>query len=84
LSEWQARLDQETGHWAIAVPVACAQLLEDARFTFLKQGYSDEIGHRFFQIVGDVEADAFQDGKLTLWDLRNDHFAWLGSLNAGA
>ncbi len=76
LSAWEARLDRESGHWAIAVPVACAQLMEDARFTFLKQAYSDEQGHRYFQIVGDFEADGFQDGKLTLWHLRNDHFAW--------
>jgi serine/threonine protein kinase len=84
LTAWEARLDRESGHWAIAVPVACAQLLEDARFTFLKQTCSDEHGHRFFQIVGDFEADGFQDGKLTLWDLRNDHFAWLSSSNAGS
>src|SRR5438094_1218014 len=81
LSAWEARLDRETGHWAIAVPVAFAQLLADARFTFLKQVSSDEQGHRFFQIVGDVEADDFDDDKLTVWHLRNDHFAWLGSLS---
>ncbi len=84
LSAWEARLDRETGHWAIAVPTAFAQLLEDARFTFLKQVSSDEYGHRYFQIVGDVDADDFQEEKLTLWHLRNDHFAWLGSLNADA
>jgi len=50
--------------------------MEDARFTFLKQAYSDERGNKYFQIVGDFEADGFQDGKLTLWHLRNDHFAW--------
>jgi len=84
LSEWEARLDRETGHWAIAVPVACAQLMDDARFTFLKQTSSDEQGHKFFQIVGDFEADGFQDGKLTLWHLRDDHFAWLSSLNGNS
>jgi len=82
LSAWEARFDRETGHWAIAVPVACAQLMDDARFTFLKQAYSDEQGHRYFQIVGDFEADGFQDGKLTAWHLRNDHFAWLGCLTS--
>jgi len=81
LTAWEARLDRETGHWAIAAPVACSQLMDDARFTFLKQAYGDEQGHRYFQIVGDIEADGFQDGKLTMWDLRNDHFAWLGSLS---
>ena len=84
LSAWEARLDRETGHWAIAAPVACAQLMDDARFTFLKQAYGDEQGHRYFQIVGDIEADGFQDGKLTMWDLRNDHYAWLGSLAAAS
>jgi serine/threonine protein kinase len=84
LSAWEARLNRETGHWAIAVPVAFAQLTDDARFTFLKQACSDEQGHRYFQIVGDFEADGFEDGKLTLWHLRNDHFAWLGCLTAGS
>ena len=83
LSAWEARLDRDTGHWTVAIPVACAQLMDDARFTFLKRAHSDDQGHKYFQIVGDVEADSFEDGKLTLWHLRNDHFAWLGSLNAG-
>jgi len=78
LSAWQTRLNRETGHWAIAGPVACAQLMDDAQFTFVKQACSDEQGHRYFHIVGDSEADVYQDGKLTLWQLRNDHFAWLG------
>ena len=52
--------------------------MDDAQFTFVKQACSDEQGHRYFHIVGDSEADVYQDGKLTLWQLRNDHFAWLG------
>jgi hypothetical protein len=53
-------------------------LLESAQFTFLKRTDRDEQGHRFFNVVSDLEADAFQEeGKLSLWHLRNDHFAWL-------
>jgi hypothetical protein len=84
LSAWEARFDQNTRHWTIAIPVACTQLMDDARFTFLKRAHSDDQGHSYFEIVGDVEADGFEDGKLTLWHLRHDHFAWLGSLNVGS
>jgi hypothetical protein len=52
--------------------------MNNAPFIFLKQADSDEQGHRYFHIVDDLEADDFQEGKMTLWHLRNDHFAWLG------
>ena len=83
LNTWEARLNPTTGHWAVAMPVAWGQLLDSAQFTCLKQTYSDEHGHRYFHIVGDLEADAFEDDKLTLWHLKQDHFAWLGAA-AGA
>jgi len=72
-------LNPTTGHWTVAMPVAWGQLLDSAQFTCLKQTYSDEQGHRYFHIVGDLEADAFEDDKLTLWHLKQDHFAWLGT-----
>ena len=77
LNNWQVRLNRHTWHWAIAASVACAQAGEDARFMFLKQSDSDSEGHRFFQVADDLEADDYQDGKLTLWHLDQDHWAWL-------
>ncbi len=79
LNTWDVSWNEKTEHWTIAAPTACLQLLENAQFTFLKQTDRDAQGRRFFNVVGDLEADTFQDeGKLHLWHLRNDHFAWLG------
>jgi serine/threonine protein kinase len=79
LNTWEAKLNRETGHWAIAAPLAYSQLSDNALFTFLKQSSRDPYGHRFFEVVSDLEADDFQDAKLTLWHLQDDHSAWLGS-----
>ena len=78
LNTWQVRLNPNAGHWAIGVPVAFMQLLNNAQFTSLKRTHTDEQGHRYFQIVSDREADGFEDGKLTIGHLKNDHFAWIG------
>jgi len=78
LNTWQVRFNQSAGHWAIAVPVAFLQLLNSAHFTALKQAHTDEEGHRYFHVVSESEADTGPEGKLTLWQIRNDHFAWLG------
>ena len=79
LNTWDAKFNAETGHWAIAAPLAYSQLSENALFTFLKEAGRDPYGHRFFEVVSDVEADDYQDSKLTLWHLQDDHNAWLGS-----
>ena len=79
LNTWDAKLNRETGHWAIAAPLAYSQLTENALFTFLKQAGRDPYGHRFFEVVTDLEADDYQESKLTLWHLQDDHNAWLGS-----
>jgi serine/threonine protein kinase len=79
LNSWDARLDRETGHWGISAPLAYAQLSDSALFTFVKEDHRDLSGHRFFEIVSDLEADDYQDSKLTLWHLQDDHRAWLGS-----
>ena len=79
LNTWDTKLDQQSGHWAVAAPTAYSQLSDSALFTFLKQSGRDPYGHRFFEIVPDLEADDFQDAKLTLWHLQDDHQAWLGS-----
>lgn len=78
LNTWDARLNPSTGHWSIAAPVAYAQLSDSALFTFIRQVARDPYGHRFFEIVGDMEADDFQDGKLTLANVHDDHLAWFG------
>jgi serine/threonine protein kinase len=79
LNSWETKLDQQSGHWAVAAPTAYSQLSENALFTFLKESGRDPYGHRFFEVVPDLEADDFQDSKLTLWHLQDDHQAWLGS-----
>jgi len=79
LNCWEVRLNRSTGHWAIALPAASSRLPDSGQLIFLKQSHCDEQGHRHFHIVGDLEADDFQDGKLTLGQLQNDHFAWLGA-----
>lgn len=77
LNTWQARFNQQSERWAISAPVAYLAAVENALFTFLKQSTTDGGGNRYFNVVGDIEADPFEDGKLTLWHLRDDHFAWL-------
>jgi serine/threonine protein kinase len=84
LNTWDTRLDKETGHWGISAPVAYAQLSDNALFTFVKEARRDPYGHRFFEIVADLEADDYQDCKLTLWHLQDDHLAWLGAAGAPA
>lgn len=81
LNTWDTRFNRETGHWGVAATVAYSQLSDNALFTFVKQAHRDPFGHRFFEIVPDIEADDFQDSKLTLWHLQDDHLAWLGAAN---
>jgi hypothetical protein len=83
LNTWDTRLDRETGHWGISAPLAYAQLSDNALFTFVKEAHRDPYGHRFFEIVPDLEADDYQDCKLTLWHLQDDHLAWLGAASNG-
>ena len=80
LNTWDTRLNRETGHWGVSAPVAYAQLTENALFTFVKEVSRDPYGHRFFEVVPDLEADDYQDCKLTLWHLQDDHLAWLGGV----
>jgi len=77
LNTWEVRRDQTTGHWGIGAPAACGQLADPAQVAFLRLGYGDAYGHRYYQVVGDLEADDFEDSKLVLWHLRNDPCAWL-------
>lgn len=79
LSSWEVRLNPATEHWAICSTRAAAELRGVGEFTFLKEVCRDEEGHRFFQVVGDLESDNFEDGKLTLAHLVDDHSAWVGA-----
>lgn len=81
LNTWDTRFNGETGHWGVAAPVAYAHLSDNALFTFVRQAHRDAYGHRFFEVVSDLEADDYQDSKLTLWHLQDDHLAWLGAAN---
>jgi serine/threonine protein kinase len=78
LNTWQVRLDPGIGRWTIGAAAACAQLADAAPFTFLKPSDRDEEGHRYYYVVCDFEAENVEGKRLTVWDLRNDHFAWLG------
>jgi serine/threonine protein kinase len=79
LNTWDARLNRASGRYGIAASVAYAQLLDSALFTFIKLADRDPYGHRFYEIVSDLEADDFQDGKLTLANIHDDHLAWIGA-----
>jgi len=79
LNVWEVRLNPQTEHWAICTPLAAAELRPVASFTFLKQTHRDDEGHRYFQIVGDQEADDLDGEKLTLARLAYDHTAWVGA-----
>ncbi|HYV26482.1 MAG TPA: hypothetical protein VFA77_03050 [Candidatus Eisenbacteria bacterium] len=79
LNVWDVRVNPQTAHWAVSSRLAAAQLRDVAAFTSLKEVYRDPDGHRFFQIVGDLEADNFETGKLTLEHLAHEHAAWLGA-----
>ena len=79
LNSWEVRLSPRTEHWAVCTTRAASELRGVAEFTFLKEICRDEEGHRFFQIVGDLEADNFESGKLTLAHLADDRSAWVGA-----
>ncbi|MBM3882089.1 MAG: hypothetical protein FJ387_20605 [Verrucomicrobia bacterium] len=79
LNTWEVRWNRWSEHWAISAAVAWRQLTDSAQFLYLKQTHRDDHGHRFFLVVVDeLEADEFGEGRLTLWQAGNDHFAWLG------
>jgi serine/threonine protein kinase len=79
LNGWEVKINPQTEHWAICSPVAASELRQVAAFTFLKQVCQDDEGHRFFQVVGDLEADNFGGEKLTLAHLVFDRSAWVGA-----
>jgi serine/threonine protein kinase len=79
LNLWEVRANPETNHWAICSPLVASELRTVAQFTFLKEICHDDGGHRFYQIVGDLEADDCDGEKLTLLRLAVDHRSWVGA-----
>ncbi|MBI3417115.1 MAG: hypothetical protein HY043_17630 [Verrucomicrobia bacterium] len=79
LNRWEVRFNPQTEHWAINVRLAALKLRSIAPFTFLKEIFRDNEGHRFFQFAGDSDADDLDGHKLTLENLANDPAAWLGA-----
>ena len=77
LNGWEVKRDEQTGHWAILIPLVSRLYREMAPFTFLKCVHRDASGHAFFQIVNDLEADAFEGGALAMIQCQEDHFAWV-------
>ena len=79
LNTWEVRWNPNTRHWALAAPLTFRHASESARFTFLRLSSATEDGHRFYEITDDFHAEDFENGKLSLWSVRNDHFAWIGT-----
>lgn len=79
MNVWDVRQNPQTAHWAVSTSLAASELWQVAEFTFVKEFCRDEAGHRFFQIVGDLEADFIEGEKLTLRHLATDHAAWVGA-----
>lgn len=78
LNTWDIRPDPRTGHWAISARrLAHLEFHETALFTFLRLAYTDGEGHRYYEIVNDLEADMANDNPLTLDQLARDPCAWL-------
>ena len=76
---WELRFNTLTNRWAISTRrLANAEFRHIAPYTFLKQISSDTEGHRFYEIVGDLEAEIYSEERLTLDRLASDPTAWLG------
>jgi serine/threonine protein kinase len=77
LNTWEVRLHAASGTWAIAAQAACYPVSDSADFLFLKQCHREPNGHRYFQVVDELEADELENSRLTLRHLANDRQAWL-------
>ncbi len=75
---WEVRMNPAAGHWAISARrLASNELRETAVFTFLKEAHRDGQGHRYYEVVGDLEADFLGEDRLTLQSVANDPVAWV-------
>ncbi len=77
LNTWEVRSTGTDGRWAIAAPVANVRMPASTDLTFLRLSHTDAEGQRFYEVVGDLEADDREGAKMTLWHLRDDYSAWL-------
>src|SRR5688572_22224982 len=76
---WELRFNTLTNRWAISTRrLASHELREMGPFIFLKQISSDTLGHRFYEISSDLEADMYGEDRLALDRLASDPTAWLG------
>jgi hypothetical protein len=76
---WELRFNTLTNRWALSMRrLANNEFRQIAPFTFVKQLSSDTEGHRFYEIVGDLEADVYLEERLTLDRMASDPTAWLG------
>ena len=77
---WEVRQDPRNNHWAISTRrLAIDELRTVAAFTFLRKSFQDDFGHRFYEVVNDIEADYLGDDRLTLANLGAGAYAWLGT-----
>lgn len=74
---WDVRLNMETNGWGIAAHICSPLTGDNAQYTFVKMRHKDQWGHRFYCLSDDIDADDQGDGKLSLWNLREDPQAWL-------
>jgi serine/threonine protein kinase len=77
LNSWDVRMDASSGHWALAAPAALRPLGTNAGFVFLKQLSRDPHGHRFYQVVDELESDPCEGANLTVAHLANQRQAWI-------
>jgi serine/threonine protein kinase len=78
LNVWEVRYEPESGHWAISSTIAAWCLRKIAHFVFLRETHGDLAGNRFFQICIDSEADLLEGEPLTLKQLADVRWAWIG------
>lgn len=78
LNTWDVRANPESNHWAVAASLIPQLFGDNASFTYLKRKATDPWGNRFYSVTGDdLEAEDFQDRKLTVWEAREDPSAWI-------
>jgi serine/threonine protein kinase len=76
-NSWDVRLNEQSGHWAIAAPAACWELAENAEFVFLRREHTDDEGHAYWRAVDEFDADVEHGRRRHLAQLRHNHQAWL-------
>jgi serine/threonine protein kinase len=78
LNTWEVRRDRQSGHFAIAAPLAARELADNARFVYLRQDHVDQEGQTYWHAVDEAEADVSNGTRANLAQLRYNHDAWVG------